>query len=123
MQVIITLEIILGLEQTSPSQLSQHGVSGSHPQTPSTFSQLSKNVLIFVERVTFTCFAVGVSIFFPEFSSMMAFLGSFSAFMLCVIGPVSAKMSLAKKRSIWDIVLLVIAVVMATWGTMSAFLV
>jgi len=64
---------------------------------------------------------VAVSILVPEFSSVMAFLGSFSAFMLCVIGPVSAKSALAGRWSVWDVLLLVVAVIMAVWGTVAAF--
>ena len=69
--------------------------------------------------------SVLVSISIPEFSSMMAFLGSFSAFMICVIGPVSAKVMLEggwKKIQLHDLLLLLIAIVMAAWGTTVAFL-
>lgn len=112
---------MLGLEQTSASQMSDHGVIEGLPQTQSARPRFSKDMLVIIERAAFTTLSVGVSIFFPDFSSMMAFLGSFSAFMLCVIGPVSAKIALQKKCGIWDAILLAIAVVMAIWGTVSAF--
>lgn len=51
---------------------------------------------------------------------MMAFLGSFSAFLLCVIGPVSAKIVLTGRCGLWDAILLVLATIMATWGTVAA---
>ena len=78
-------------------------------------------ILIVVERSVFALMAVAFSIFIPEFSAMMAFLGSFSAFLLCVIGPVSAKVALEGKCSWLDAVLLLMAFVMATWGTIDAF--
>lgn len=80
-----------------------------------------KSILMVIERSVFAVLTVAVSILFPEFGSMMAFLGSFSAFMLCVIGPVSAKVALAGKCSFTDAGLLVVAVVMAAWGTVAAF--
>ena len=49
-----------------------------------------------VQRIVVTCLAVLVSVVVPEFSAMMAFLGAFSAFMLCVIGPVAAKIALTR---------------------------
>lgn len=70
----------------------------------------------------FALMAVAASIFVPEFSAMMAFLGSFSAFLLCVIGPVSAKVALAGKCSLLDATLLLVAVLMAVWGTIAAFM-
>ena len=80
-------------------------------------------VLTAIERILFAALAVSISIFIPEFSSMMAFLGSFSAFMLCVIGPVSAKIALSDQKGagMFDAFLLVSGVVMAAWGTYAAF--
>ena len=52
---------------------------------------------------------------------MMAFVGAFSAFLLCVIGPVSAKIALERKCKWKDGALLLIAVVMTVWGTIAAF--
>jgi vesicular inhibitory amino acid transporter len=80
-----------------------------------------KRIMTVVERVTFTLLSVGVSILVPEFSSMMAFLGSFSAFVICVIGPISAKMVLADRIELLDALILVVASVMAVWGTVAAF--
>lgn len=124
-QLNITLEIMLGLETglqpTSPED---------HPAKPTTLSIQKgspephltlKRILTVAERVVLTLLSVAVSILVPEFSSVMAFLGSFSAFMLCVIGPVSAKSALAGRWSVWDVLLLVVAVIMAVWGTVAAF--
>lgn len=79
-----------------------------------------KKFLTIVERAVFAMVSVGASILVPEFSSMMAFLGSFSAFLLCVIGPVSAKVALSGRCSLWDGLLFVTAVIMAVWGTAAA---
>jgi solute carrier family 32 (vesicular inhibitory amino acid transporter) len=64
--------------------------------------------------------SVGVSILVPEFSAMMAFLGSFSAFMLCVIGPIMAKVVMAGRCSLFDGIVLIAASVMAVWGILAA---
>jgi solute carrier family 32 (vesicular inhibitory amino acid transporter) len=73
------------------------------------------------ERALLTSLSVAVSILVPEFSSMMAFLGSFSAFLICVIGPVSAKVAMTGRCGPWDAFLLLTAVMMAVWGTGAAF--
>lgn len=117
---------MLGLE-TSPPPASPEDRSAK-PDTLSTrispqeVPHLTlKRILTVVERIVFAFLSVGVSILVPEFSIVMAFLGSFSAFMLCVIGPISAKSAMLGRWGVWDIILLVIAVVMAAWGTIAAF--
>jgi len=65
--------------------------------------------------------SVAVSIAIPEFSSVMAFLGSFSAFTICIIGPMLAHIRLNGARW-WDTSILIVACVMAIWGTGAAFL-
>lgn len=52
---------------------------------------------------------------------MMAFVGSFSAFVLCVIGPVAAKMALTHRYEAKDVCLMIFAVGSAVWGTIAAF--
>ncbi|KAI0704895.1 transmembrane amino acid transporter protein-domain-containing protein, partial [Cytidiella melzeri] len=125
----LTMEIMLGIE-TSGGSPDDHGVSSStsKPQdstdgTSAAYQQKHsiKQILTAIERALLTGLSVAVSILIPEFSSMMAFLGSFSAFLICVIGPVSAKMALTGKYGLWDILLLVSAIVMAVWGTGAAF--
>jgi solute carrier family 32 (vesicular inhibitory amino acid transporter) len=81
-----------------------------------------KRFFIVLERIAFAVIVVLVSILVPDFGSMMAFLGSFSAFMLCVIYPVCSKIALEKRVGLWDVILLVMAIVMAAWGTGAAFL-
>ncbi|EJD04149.1 uncharacterized protein FOMMEDRAFT_82137 [Fomitiporia mediterranea MF3/22] len=118
--VIITLEIFLGLEGSDPPQLRTPETPGGPTTSQIKRAGFAKDVLILIERSAFTCLSVAVSIFIPEFSSMMAFVGSFSAFMLCVIGPVAAKICLERRCGLKDGALMVIAIVMATWGTIAA---
>ncbi|KAG9100534.1 hypothetical protein FRC06_004039 [Ceratobasidium sp. 370] len=74
-----------------------------------------------IERIVLALAVVLVAILFPAFGAVMAFLGAFSAFMLCVIGPICAKAALARRIGVVDGVLLAIAVVMAAAGTWVAF--
>ncbi|KAF5374800.1 hypothetical protein D9758_000114 [Tetrapyrgos nigripes] len=74
----------------------------------------SKAVLGFAQRVTITLLSVAVSIAVPEFDAMMGFLGAFSAFMICIVGPIAAKVALERKCGAMDFVILVVAVVMGT---------
>jgi vesicular inhibitory amino acid transporter len=80
-----------------------------------------KRVLIACERIGFVLLAVTVSILVPEFDSIMAILGSFSVFSLCVVGPIAAKISLERKATGMDIAILISSTVMALWGTGAAF--
>jgi solute carrier family 32 (vesicular inhibitory amino acid transporter) len=110
----------------------------SAPAAESNSKRMSKRTLIGLERILFVFLAVAVSILLPDFSSMMAFLGSFSAFAICVIGPICAKIALegsasdtghrgTNARKGWylvgsfDAIALGLALVMAVWGTTVAF--
>jgi solute carrier family 32 (vesicular inhibitory amino acid transporter) len=84
-------------------------------------SLISKRVLIICERIGLVCLAVTVSILVPNFGTIMAILGSFSVFVLCVIGPILAKISLEGKATIVDVVILTSSIAMALWGTLAAF--
>lgn len=124
-QLNITLEIILGIDTGSQSP-DDHGAPSKSDTTNSSASPSDKRAALkhfftIIERAIFTVVSVAVSILVPEFSSMMAFLGSFSAFLLCVIGPVSAKVALNRHCSLFDGVLLGFAIIMAAWGTAAAF--
>jgi len=121
----LTLEMMLGLDGGSGT-LDDHVVKApSHD--PEIGRSASKNnrarngMLTAVERALFTLCSVAVSVFVPDFSSMMAFLGAFSSFLLCVIGPVSAKIALTGRCGWWDGFLLVTGIIMATWGTIASF--
>src|SRR5437588_7704844 len=97
------------------------GVKSQPEAQPSTARRLFSRVVFIVERVSVAVLSIAVSIIVPEFSSLMAFLGSFSAFTLCVIGPISAKIALEGKCGFVDASLLAVATLMATWGTIAAF--
>lgn len=130
-QLNVTLEILLGLDTISSPD--PHGPSDPHTTTtkssqtnaPATTHHQTnatlKHAFLILERTAFVLLAVGVSILVPEFSSMMAILGSFAAFILGVIGPVSAKVALEGRCGWVDRGLLVMGVVMAVWGTAAAF--
>ncbi|KAF7345032.1 Aa-trans domain-containing protein [Mycena venus] len=81
-----------------------------------------KAALGVLQRVSVTLLSVAVSILVPEFSAAMAFLGSFSAFVLCVIGPIAAKVALERRCGVFDGFVMVLALVMGVWGTGAAFL-
>ena len=66
-----------------------------------------------------TFMAVAVSIAVPEFSSMLGILGNVFSFLLCVIGPICAKIAIDKEYTKWDALFLLIGVAMASWGTFS----
>jgi solute carrier family 32 (vesicular inhibitory amino acid transporter) len=79
-----------------------------------------RRVLIACERISIVCLTVAVSILVPNFGTIMAILGSFSVFALCVIGPIAAKISL-EEATIVDVGILTSSIVMALWGTAAAF--
>ncbi|THU94817.1 hypothetical protein K435DRAFT_667480 [Dendrothele bispora CBS 962.96] len=109
------LEVLVGIEAgvASPEDMA------IKMSTPRPWSM--KVVLGYAQRIIVTLASVGVSIAVPEFDAMMAFLGSFSAFMICIIGPIAAKVALERKCGILDGFILIVGVVMAVWGTGSAF--
>ncbi|KAA1468661.1 hypothetical protein DENSPDRAFT_857446 [Dentipellis sp. KUC8613] len=122
----ITFEALLGLSNT-PSH--SHEGEVNHKSTAASPSSLShkshtitRRLLLGVERIAIVLLAVGVSILVPDFSSMMAILGSFSTFIICVIGPLCAKIVLEKRCGMLDTVLLGAGIIMAVWGTATAVL-
>ncbi|CEL57373.1 Vacuolar amino acid transporter 1 OS=Saccharomyces cerevisiae (strain ATCC 204508 / S288c) GN=AVT1 PE=1 SV=1 [Rhizoctonia solani AG-1 IB] len=125
----VTIEIMLGIEQPhAPAHSPEQPPSPSHKQqahidmVPSHHAREKRNkVLRAIERTSLALAVVAVAILFPEFGVVMAFLGAFSAFMLCVIGPICAKAALNRKLEVLDAFLLVIAVGMAGLGTWVAF--
>jgi vesicular inhibitory amino acid transporter len=58
----------------------------------------------------------------PDFSSTMAFLGSFSAFMISIVGPVLAKVMIDKRCGHFDGLIIVVGTIMAIWGTIATFI-
>ena len=121
----MTIEMLLGIDPSSQSA-DEHGVpakTDADNDNPSFLERhhTLKNTFVTIERTLFVFLSVATSIVVPEFSSMMAFLGAFSAFLLCVIGPLSAKICLNGRVGLWDLFLLATGVVMASWGTGAAF--
>ena len=52
--------------------------------------------VLYRPSLTFACVALAILI--PEFDRVLAFLGSASAFIICVIGPVGAYLIVGRKR-------------------------
>lgn len=75
----------------------------------------------FIQRILVAVMAIAVSIAIPEFSSMMGILGSLFSFLICVIGPISAKIAIEGKCNKWDGSILLIGIAMASWGTFSVW--
>ncbi|KAI0036699.1 transmembrane amino acid transporter protein-domain-containing protein [Vararia minispora EC-137] len=119
----VTLEIIMGLDTLRDPHSIEHAKSdhGYEASTKTFSTRFGKRILFIAERSFFVFFAVIVSIFLPDFGAMMAILGAFTTFLLCIIGPLAAKMSL-EGFNMRDSLFLVIAVPMAVWGTTVAFM-
>ncbi|KAF8342961.1 transmembrane amino acid transporter protein-domain-containing protein [Cantharellus anzutake] len=79
-----------------------------------------------LERTALTISIVAVAIAVPHFGVVLSILGAFSAFTLCIIGPLAAKLSIFE-TSFWercfDYVLLALCIVMAGWGTFAAIMI
>ncbi|KAJ3776925.1 transmembrane amino acid transporter protein-domain-containing protein [Lentinula raphanica] len=111
------LEVLIGLESPAASP-EDMAIKMSSP-VPWSF----KALLGRMQRIIVTVASVAVSVAVPEFSALMAFLGSFSAFMICIIGPVAAKVAIERKCNVLDGLILGLGIVMACWGTVAAFLI
>ncbi|VDB99826.1 unnamed protein product [Peniophora sp. CBMAI 1063] len=123
----ITLEVVLGIDPAHRGPPHEHGASSKHIghevtlPTKQRTNYALKRFFFITERACFVLISVAVSILLPDFSAMMAILGSFTAFLLCVIGPIGAKLSL-EGRNVKDIIFLVIATAMAAWGSCVAIM-
>lgn len=78
-----------------------------------------KRVGSIIQRILMTFLSVAVSVAFPEFTSMVGILGAVFSFLLCVIGPICAKIAIEKTWTKWDILIVSIGVAMGSWGTFS----
>ncbi|KAK0198678.1 transmembrane amino acid transporter protein-domain-containing protein [Armillaria mellea] len=112
-----TIEILLGIDlpPTTHEDVARRLAEPSHGTS-------RKRILGMIQRVALTLLSVGVSVLVPDFSAVMAFLGSFSAFLIVVIGPIGAHIALKGSCGVFDAVAVGLAVVMAVWGTVAAFL-
>jgi len=121
----ITLEVVFGL--VAPFTPSNPSISGCKSDSlidethPVSTCHALKRVLFIIERASFILASVAISIIFPNFSVMMAILGAFTTFLICVIGPLFAKLKMEGQNT-QDIILLVISIPMAIWGTAVAFM-
>ncbi|KAI0321704.1 transmembrane amino acid transporter protein-domain-containing protein [Amylostereum chailletii] len=115
----LTFEAMWGLDTYTHSE-SEESHKAHANSAKLLANQAMKHALITVERTLIALFAVAVSILVPDFSSLMAILGSFSAFLLCVIGPVAAKMAIEGGRNGKDMFFITTAALMAAWGTVIA---
>ncbi|KAJ6513544.1 transmembrane amino acid transporter protein-domain-containing protein [Mycena vulgaris] len=109
------IQILLGIDSPvgSPEELA---AKLSAPQQGARSRVTLKAILGVLQRVVVTLLSV------TQFSAAMAFLGSFSAFVLCVIGPIAAKVAINGRCGVFDGVVMALAVVMGVWGTGAAFL-
>lgn len=107
------VEHILGL---SPNSRHDHGAD-DQIQCQTTFKKFG----VVIQRTLMAVMAVAISIAIPEFSSMMGILGSLFSFLICVIGPLSAKIAIDRKCTKLDGSILLIGVAMASWGTFSVW--
>jgi len=106
------LEHSLGLE--SHPNHNGHG-SDDQVRCQTTFKRFGS----IIQRILMAFIAVAVSIAVPEFSSMVGILGNVFSFLMCVIGPICAKVAIEKKCTKFDALMLSIGVAMASWGTFS----
>ncbi|KAF9240946.1 transmembrane amino acid transporter protein-domain-containing protein [Melanogaster broomeanus] len=109
----ITLETMLGLGSTSKTSSIEDGMGDKS-------DRLTNRFFIAIERIMVPVISIAVSILVPEFGALMAFMGSFSAFVISVIGPISAKIALTGRCQWYDAALLGVSILMAVWGTFSA---
>jgi len=114
----IALESLLGLDCYTPSSEVDRKPCAT---LACKFNRSLKRILIACERIALVCLAVTVSILVPDFGSIMAVLGSFSVFILCVIGPIAAKTTIQRKITAIDAMILMASTLMAIWGTVAAF--
>ena len=101
-----------------------HGPEPPSSSSPTPAHKGTKTLLVALERTALTLLSVAVSVLVPEFASVMAVLGSTFSFVLCIIGPVCAKVALAggvRRCGAWDALVLAVSGAMAVWGTVCAF--
>ncbi|KAK3340316.1 transmembrane amino acid transporter protein-domain-containing protein [Neurospora tetraspora] len=116
--IIATLEVLFGLHTTTVADLSS-GLVGR--------SMYFRGVMkIAIRALTVFCFLV-ISIVFPAFDSIMAFMGSALCFQICVILPILFHLklfgsSISRRERIFNYFLLAISITLSTVGTVWAFL-
>jgi vesicular inhibitory amino acid transporter len=118
--IVSTVELFTGLTANStPSQ-------SSHPSSKPV-SVYARGILRGVIRVSVIAVFVIIAIVFPAFDSIMAFMGSTLCFTICVILPLLFYLKLfgdkvGKAERVLDWSLIAVCSVLATIGTIWAFL-
>ncbi|KZW02702.1 hypothetical protein EXIGLDRAFT_714402 [Exidia glandulosa HHB12029] len=108
----ITVELLLGLNSPAPVPVHDHEHASNHT---------GWGAAVVIERTALVALTAAVAVLIPDFSASMAFLGSFSAFVLCVLLPICAKVAVERRCSALDAVLLAVSCAMAASGTAAAF--
>jgi len=119
MWMLVVMPISKFALSTRPLHTSVETMLGIEYQRDGTFDRLW--VARLCTRFLLAGMSVTVSVLIPNFSAMMSFLGSFSAFTICIIGPILAHIQLNGGKW-WDKVVLGIAMMMAVWGTTVSFI-
>lgn len=114
--IVGEVELWLGLNQTVADVQALTGLSSS-----------ARGILRIAVRVLLPVLFVGISIVFPAFDSIMAFMGSSLCFTICVILPLLFYLKIfgneiSRKERILDWILIVISSILAVIGTVFAFL-
>ena len=114
--VVAEVESYLGLNNTIASTPSLTGLSS-----------YSRGILKIAVRVIVPVFFVIISILFPAFDSIMAFMGSSLCFTICVILPLLFYLKIfgseiSRKERIFDWFLIGVCSILASIGTVWAFL-
>ncbi|KAF8472472.1 transmembrane amino acid transporter protein-domain-containing protein [Kalaharituber pfeilii] len=116
--IVTTLEVMLGLDPRSLAVTSESMIGNS-----ATFRGIGKVVVRILCNVMF----VAIAILFPSFDRIMALLGSFLCFSICVILPLAFYLKICsedikpfERQMIY--VLLVISILLAASGTVWSFL-
>lgn len=115
--IVSTVEILCGLDA--------HSIANSEPLTG--LSGYTRGILRVVVRVLVIVVFVVTAIVFPAFDSIMAFMGSTLCFTICVILPLMFYLKIfgkevSVKEKVLDYFLIVVCSILATVGTVWAFL-
>ncbi|OCL09573.1 hypothetical protein AOQ84DRAFT_404096 [Glonium stellatum] len=114
--IILTLEILAGLDSRVLASSSMDGMSG-----------MTRGFLKLLARILVTILLVVLAIVFPEFDRIVALMGSVACFTICIILPLSFHLKLFGKEipaaERWvNWALMAVSAAMAIVGTVFAFL-
>lgn len=110
--LVATFEVLCGLGAHVPGEDRSEG-----------FQQIGRALV----RVFVVVMIVGLAVVFPSFDRIMAFLGSFLCFTICIIFPLAFYLKIFGKEisrgeRILDWILLVVSCILAAVGTVWVFL-